>query len=217
MARGYGSDYRSGGNGTYVDGANALQIGFADPAEVADPVEYAAPPRYKPVVPSEPKPARQKPALPAEPKPARGRTPAKTRGAQPATTPRPTADPVARPAAAPLPVSLPRAPFLVLIVALVVAGVLGILVLNTKINENAFELDNLRAQQGTLNLQEQQLSQQLADKESTGNLAAEAARLGLVPAGQPAFLNLPNGKVLGVPQPAAPTGQTLAGSSEPGR
>jgi len=88
----------------------------------------------------------------------------------------------------------------------VVAGVLGILVLNTKINENAFRLDSLQAQQTSLDLQEQQLKQNLAQLEAPGNLRAAASRLGLVPAGTPAFINLPDGRVVGVPQPA--TGST---------
>src|SRR5690349_6810564 len=39
--------------------------------------------------------------------------------------------------APPAPVSVPRAPFVALVLVVVVAGVMGILVLNTKINENA--------------------------------------------------------------------------------
>jgi hypothetical protein len=102
-----------------------------------------------------------------------------------------------------LPISLPRTPFLALVVGLVVVGVLGVLVLNTKINENSFRLNDLRATQAALDLQEQQLAQNLADLESPGNLRAAATRLGLVPAGTPAFISLPDGRVVGVPQPAS--------------
>ena len=115
----------------------------------------------------------------------------------------PWVTPAEEPVAAPLPIALPRAPFLILILALVVAGVLGVLVLNTKINENSFRLNDLRNNQAALDLQEQQLQRDLADRESPGNLRAAATRLGLVPAGTPAFINLPDGRVVGVPQPAA--------------
>jgi hypothetical protein len=115
----------------------------------------------------------------------------------------PWVTPADEPVAAPLPIALPRAPFLILIVALVVAGVLGVLVLNTKINENSFRLNDLRNNQAALDLREQQLQRDLADRESPGNLRAAATRLGLVPAGTPAFINLPDGRVVGVPQPAA--------------
>ncbi|MEN3308331.1 MAG: hypothetical protein V7603_4533 [Micromonosporaceae bacterium] len=105
-------------------------------------------------------------------------------------------------AAPPVPVSAPRAPFVALVLVVVVAGVLGILVLNTKINENAFRLSYLQSRQANLDQQEQQLNAQLASQEAPNNLAAEAAKLGLVPAGTPAFIRLPDGRVLGVPQPA---------------
>ena len=92
--------------------------------------------------------------------------------------------------APPLPISLPRAPFLVLMVSLVVVGVVGVLVLNTKINENAFRLDALRGQQAALDLQEQQLRQNLTELESPGNLRRrrEPARPG---AGRHAGLHPP--------------------------
>jgi hypothetical protein len=105
--------------------------------------------------------------------------------------------------APPLPVMVPRAPFIVLVLLLVVGGVLGILVLNTKINENAFRLHDLRQRQAALDQRQSELEQQLADYESPNNLAAAACKLGLVPAGAPAFIRLPDGKVIGVPQPAA--------------
>lgn len=103
--------------------------------------------------------------------------------------------------APPAPVSMPRAPFVAMVLVVVIAGVVGILVLNTKINENAFRLEALQQKQGTLDRTESQLTQDLADKESPNSLAAAAKRLGLVPAGSPTFITLPDGKVLTVPQP----------------
>ena len=104
--------------------------------------------------------------------------------------------------APPPPVAGPRVPFVVMIVVLVIAGVVGILALNQKINENAFKLDKLRADQAKLDRQEQNLDEQIAERESPGNLAAAARKLGLVPAGAPAFIRLPDGRIIGVPQPA---------------
>jgi len=104
--------------------------------------------------------------------------------------------------APPVPVSAPRAPFVGLVLFVVVAGVLGILVLNTKIAENAFQLTYLQHQQDGLNEREQQLNQKLADDRSPTNVAAKGRALGLVGVGQPAFMTLPNGAVIGVPQPA---------------
>ncbi|MEU7587629.1 hypothetical protein AB0A95_15160 [Micromonospora sp. NPDC049230] len=105
--------------------------------------------------------------------------------------------------APPPPVSVPRAPFAALIVVLVVGGVLGILAVNTKINENAFRLERLQQQQARLDLEKQQLDKQIAESEAPGNLIAEARRLGLVDAGEPGYIRLPDGKTIGVPQPAS--------------
>ena len=123
--------------------------------------------------------------------------------------PQPARRPGARPrpplrVAPPAPVTVARAPFVAFLLVVVVAGVLGILVLNTKINENAFTLSHLQDQQSTLDQQESQLDQHLAVLEAPNSLAAAAARLGLIPSGTPAYLPLPNGQSVGVPQPAAP-------------
>lgn len=80
----------------------------------------------------------------------------------------------------PEPVPVPRAPFVALVLALVVGGVLGILVLNTKINENAFTLQELYRQQIELDLRQQQLEQEIAQASSTATLDAAARRMGLV-------------------------------------
>ena len=169
---------------SYIDGANALAIGYADEVEergYVDPAELA-PPTIEP---------RRKP---------RGRS-----------APAQAVETVEAPVTPPLPIALPRAPFLALMLSLVVVGVAGVLVLNTKINENAFRLDALRGQQTSLDLQEQQLKQNLAELEAPGNLRAAATRLGLVPAGTPAFISLPDGRVVGVPQPATGSASTASG------
>jgi hypothetical protein len=104
--------------------------------------------------------------------------------------------------APPVPVAVVRTPFVMLLIMAVVAGVLGILVLNAKITENAFKLSALRKEQTALDLREQQLKQLISEHESPGSLAAAAAKLGLVESGPPAFILLPDGKIIGVPKPA---------------
>ncbi|MFC3500441.1 hypothetical protein ACFOOK_05595 [Micromonospora krabiensis] len=112
--------------------------------------------------------------------------------------------------APPAPVSVPRAPFAALIVVLVVGGVLGVLLVNTKINENAIRLEKLQQHQARLDLEEEALNKQIADSEAPGNLAAQARKLGLVESGEPGYIRLPDGKTIGVPQPA--TGQPSVAS-----
>jgi type II secretory pathway pseudopilin PulG len=105
--------------------------------------------------------------------------------------------------APPLPVTVARAPFVAMLLSVVVVGVIGILVLTTMINANQFTLNDLQNRQAGLNQQEQQLQQNLAQQESPGSLVAAAHRLGLVPAGTLAYITMPNGTIAGVPQPAA--------------
>lgn len=165
-----GARSQAAGRGYYptaVDGANALQIDYADPE-----IGYAEPEVLAPPAP----PRRRQRVAPSR---------------------RPTT------LAPPAPMALPRAPFLIMVVVLVIAGVLGVLVLNTKINENSFVLEDLRSQQRALDLKEQQLSRDLEEAKSPGNLRAAAKRLGLVPSGTPAFIMLPDGKIVGVPTPAS--------------
>ncbi|MFF3854930.1 hypothetical protein [Micromonospora sp. NPDC002575] len=121
----------------------------------------------------------------------------------PAERARPVATPSPRlRVAPPPPVSVPRAPFVALILVLVVGGVLGILLVNTKINENSFRLERLQQQQAKLDVDQQQLEKEIADAKAPGNLTATARRLGMVEAEEPAYIRLPDGRVIGVPQPA---------------
>ncbi|MBB5115256.1 hypothetical protein AB0K27_24010 [Micromonospora echinospora] len=104
--------------------------------------------------------------------------------------------------APPAPIRVPRAPFVALILVLVVGGVLGILAVNTKINENAFKLEKLQQQQAKLDVDEQELKKEIADQKAPGNLTANARKLGLVESEDPAYIRLPDGQTIGVPHPA---------------
>jgi hypothetical protein len=115
-------------------------------------------------------------------------------------------DPIASPrlrVAPPAPINAPRAPFIALVVAVVVAGVLGILLINTKTAENSFRIDTLQKQQAKLDSQQQDLENEIAANNSPGSLDAAARRLGLVKAENPAYIRLPDGKVFGVPKPGS--------------
>ena len=115
--------------------------------------------------------------------------------------------------APPAPISAPRAPFIAAVIAVVVAGVFGILLINTKTNENTFRISKLQDKQAALNNQQQKLENQIAGYESTGNLDAAARRLGLVKADTPAYIRLPDGRVIGVPKPG--TGEKAVTAQDP--
>ncbi|GAA3251508.1 hypothetical protein ACFO1B_44810 [Dactylosporangium siamense] len=133
--------------------------------------------------------------------PERGTTQPAVKAAQPGREARDEKRPRLR-VAPPAPVSAPRAPFVALVLVLVLLGVIGILVLNTRIAENAFKLDALRTKQSTLDRDEERLRSDLASKESPVTLASRAKQLGLVPSRTPAFLLLPDGTKLEMPGPS---------------
>jgi hypothetical protein len=75
---------------------------------------------------------------------------------------------------------------------------------NTALSQGAFAVQKLQKTNLTLTEQRQELGQSLADANQPAALASKAVALGMVPGGAPAFLRLPDGKVMGSPQVAVP-------------
>jgi hypothetical protein len=96
-----------------------------------------------------------------------------------------------------------RMPFVLLVVGLLAGGLIALLMLNTKLAENSFRLQNMQRQSAQLADREQALRQEVAVNESPQRLAELARRLGMVPSENPAFLDTRDGRVLGVPSPGA--------------
>jgi hypothetical protein len=94
-----------------------------------------------------------------------------------------------------------KAPFIAVVVGILAAGLLGLLVLNTTLAQDAFRLHALQVQGRVLADQEQGLQREVERLQSPQALAAKATALGMVPGGPPAFLRLADGKVLGAPLP----------------
>ena len=97
-----------------------------------------------------------------------------------------------------------RTPFAVLVIAMLVAGVVGLLMFNTNMQQASFKATALQEQVNTLTAKEQSLNMTLDALRNPQRLAVSAKALGMVPPSQPAFIRL-DGKVLGAPAPA--TGQ----------
>ncbi|HEY7718950.1 MAG TPA: hypothetical protein VH915_09325 [Pedococcus sp.] len=93
--------------------------------------------------------------------------------------------------------------FAALCLLLLVGGLMGLLMLNTSMAEGSFTLHKLQATSGELTDTEEALTAAIDAQKSPANLAARAARLGMVPADSAAFLRLSDGEVLGVAAPAA--------------
>jgi len=122
---------------------------------------------------------------------------------RPAPAPRRAPEP-ARPALRvlePAPFRAPRGPFVLAIGAVLTLGLLGVLLLNTVVAQDAFAVSALQQKSAALADQEQALTQAVAAADSPQRLESRARTLGMVPTENPAFLRLADGKVLGKPLP----------------
>ncbi|MET8243479.1 septum formation initiator family protein [Streptomyces sp. NPDC005202] len=95
-----------------------------------------------------------------------------------------------------------RTPFVLLVVLLLGGGLIGLLVLNSALSEGAFQLDDLQKDTKNLTDEEQALERDIDSYSAPDALQRRAHELGMVPGGDPAFLN-PDGTVKGVPSAAA--------------
>jgi len=93
----------------------------------------------------------------------------------------------------------PRMPFVIFVVSLLAAGLVGLLLLNTQLQSGTFDITKLNSQANDLRDQQQQLEKQVRALESPQNLSDRALRMGMVPNPNPVFLRLSDGRVLGVP------------------
>ncbi|WP_238173458.1 hypothetical protein [Kribbella speibonae] len=93
----------------------------------------------------------------------------------------------------------PRMPFVIFVVSLLAAGLVGLLLLNTELQSGTFNITKLSSQAGQLRDQQEQLEKQVRTLESPQNLSDRALRMGMVPNPNPVFLRLSDGRVLGVP------------------
>ncbi|BBC37216.1 hypothetical protein SGFS_085100 [Streptomyces graminofaciens] len=94
-----------------------------------------------------------------------------------------------------------RTPFVLLVVLLLGSGLIGLLVLNSALSEGAFKLDDLQDDVKSYTDEEQALQRDVDAYSAPDSLQRRARELGMVPGGDPAFLN-PDGTVRGVPGPA---------------
>ena len=86
-----------------------------------------------------------------------------------------------------------RTPFAVLVIAMLVAGVVGLLMFNTNMQQASFKATALQEQVNTLTAKEQSLNMELDALRNPQRLAVAAKKLGMVPPAQPAFIRLDGG------------------------
>ncbi len=91
----------------------------------------------------------------------------------------------------------PRLPFVVLVVLLLAAGLVGLLLLNTSMERGAYRVTALRQQSAELGIEQQALQLKVAAMQDPQLVAQQALRLGMVQNISPAFLSLATGQVIG--------------------
>ncbi|MFE0178732.1 septum formation initiator family protein [Streptomyces sp. NPDC059002] len=95
-----------------------------------------------------------------------------------------------------------RTPFVLLVVLLLGGGLITLLILNSSLNEGSFQLSELKKETKDLTEEEQELQRDVDSYAEPDALQRRARELGMVPGGDPAFLD-PDGTVHGVPGAAA--------------
>jgi hypothetical protein len=95
-------------------------------------------------------------------------------------------------------------PFVLLVSAILVIGLVGLLLLNLSMQKASFRLAALESEASHLQTREQSLDMKVDRLSSSDRLAAEARQLGMVPNRNPVFLDLSDGSVIGDPAVAQP-------------
>lgn len=107
-----------------------------------------------------------------------------------------------RPVATPKP-RLARFPFLLVMIGVFGLGMAGLLMLNTTLQNQAFQARALNRQATELAYVQADLERQLDAYAAPAELARRASALGMRPNPHPAFLVLPEGRVVGEPKPVS--------------
>jgi hypothetical protein len=90
-------------------------------------------------------------------------------------------------------------PFVALVSMVLLSGVVGLLLFNTSMQQASFAATALEDQANTLAARQQALQMDLDRLRNPQRIAKAAVGLGMVQAGNPAFLDLETGQVRGVP------------------
>jgi hypothetical protein len=99
-----------------------------------------------------------------------------------------------------VPSRLARLPFVLVLIAFFGLGMAGLLMLNTTLQNQAFQLRTLNRQATALAYDQAALQVQIDQLSAPAELARQASALGMRPNPRPAFLVLPSGKVAGKPK-----------------
>ena len=96
----------------------------------------------------------------------------------------------------------PRVPFVTLVSLVLVAGIVGLLLFNTSMQQASFAASSLENEADVLAAREQTLRMELDELRNPQRVAEEAQQMGMVIPAAPVFLDLETGKTSGVRTPA---------------
>ena len=96
----------------------------------------------------------------------------------------------------------PRVPFVTLVSLVLVAGIVGLLLFNTSMQQASFAASSLENEADVLAAREQTLRMELDELRNPQRVAEEAQRMGMVIPSAPVFLDLETGETSGVRTPA---------------
>jgi hypothetical protein len=119
------------------------------------------------------------------------------RGPVPAPVPTPRPRPPLKLVPAPRRRPARRTPFVLLVIAVLGAGLVALLLINTGVAQDSFQLTDLRQQSDLLQDREEALEQEVARLSTPGRLATEAERLGMRPGAAPTFIQVPGAPIAG--------------------
>ncbi|MCS6712396.1 hypothetical protein JSY14_10300 [Brachybacterium sp. EF45031] len=123
-----------------------------------------------------------------------------TATARPLRSPRPASPASTRPRLTVVSRPRPRlstVPFAILCTAILLASLLSVLVLNVQMSDTSYRITRLQAQSQRLAEEEQALVEQNRHLDTPQELEKRARALGMVPVGEPAYIDLATGEVVG--------------------
>ena len=103
---------------------------------------------------------------------------------------------------------LGRLPFMLILAGVLVAGLVGLLMLQTRVQEQSFDLRQLQSKATALSYRQAQLEAQVQQKATPAEIARQATSLGMVPNPYAVYVDVRTGTVVG-------TQRTVKGNEVP--
>ncbi|MGH3414183.1 MAG: septum formation initiator family protein [Marmoricola sp.] len=97
-----------------------------------------------------------------------------------------------------------RTPFVALVLVVLAVGMVGLLLFNTQMQQVSFRITGLQQRADALQARQQSLAMGVSHLRDPQRVAEKARALGMVQPADPAFVQVPDGTVLGKPVVATP-------------